>query len=436
MKVKKFLLSLISSILLLLTVSFPVYASDVSSGTFKIIVDHNNDNGSLRYQAAGLSYSSKPGALYFYFIPSEDGKYYSAYIVSDSGFSLTFCNSGLYTKKPDFSSIDTKKIVGKVNLLNGYYVSSAFSFYRFTSDEYSFDGDLLPIIYWSTSELPWEKDGFELGKDDSGGGTTSSIVYDSSIPAPQDVKFKSESVGGFLGVGSKWEHTLSWSNGLASPPLFLRVYSVAEVVFADTGQFFEDSTIPLLSADDKYNASSGRYSVGTDELSSKIMDGTVLNKVLEYRLQFCRYGDDGNLKVGPIATVHVKQNLFGKYDGYTVTTEYPKDDTDLGLSGGLDDEYKDKWTSDGEHYDDYDKDGNLVDSGTSEDSNPIQKLLNSLKNIPNIVNSFFDSLMGLMSGVGQIPSFLSQLFSFLPPDIITVIGLGILLVIVLRIFGR
>ena len=436
MKVKKFLLGLISSVLLLFSISFPVYA-DESGQYFKVIVDFSKASyGYNNYQYTGAFYSGS-AKVYCYLVPFLDEKLgyesYRVYLVSDSAFGAQWSMNGIggpFTFDnihPQFTGSATQK---KDNV----YVLRAGAF-AFTPGSQMDISANMPYIFWGSSEVPWDSDDFVLG-DDGSGGTTSSILYDSSIPAPQNVQFKSESVGGFLGVGSKWEHTLSWSNGVSSPPLFLRVYSVAEVVFADTGQFFEDSTIPLLSADDKYNASSGRYSVGTDELSSKIMDGTVLNKVLEYRLQFCRYGDDGSLKVGPISTVHVKQNLFGKYDGYTVTTEYPKDDTDLGLSGGLDDEYKDKWTSDGEHYDDYDKDGNLVDSGTSEDSNPIQKLLNSLKNIPNIINSFFDSLMGLMSGVGQIPSFLSQLFSFLPPDIITVIGLGILLVIVLRIFGR
>ncbi|WP_125140335.1 hypothetical protein [Clostridium transplantifaecale] len=425
---------LIMSLFFCFSMVFVAFASD-SQYTYRIRYGHNTSY----YYHAGCAFSE--GNVYLYAGRNAGEDIYhnvNLYFVSDTPFTYSYYRAN-YSNSTDWENensygakVYTPRQVGNYYLCN----MSAYQELTYTAP-FTFDANL-PVIYYDSNDgEPWTKDDFELGKDDSGsGGTTSSIVYDSSIPAPQNVQFKSESVGGFLGVGSKWEHTLSWSNGVASPPLFLRVYSVAEVVFADTGQFFEDSTIPLLSADDKYNASSGRYSVGTDELSSKIMDGTVLNKVLEYRLQFCRYGDDGNLKVGPIATVHVKQNLFGKYDGYTVTTEYPKDDTDLGLSGGLDDEYKDKWTSDGEHYDDYDKDGNLVDSGTSEDSNPIQNLLNSLKNIPNIINSFFDSLMGLMSGVGQIPSFLSQLFSFLPPDIITVIGLGILLVIVLRIFGR
>ena len=84
----------------------------------------------------------------------------------------------------------------------------------------------------------------------------------------------------------------------------------------------------------------------------------------------------------------------------------------------------------------YDKDGNHIGSGQSDDVSPIQKILNFIKDIPRIINSLFDSLMGLMSGVGQIPSLLSQLFSFLPVEIISLIGLGLTVVIVLRIFGR
>ncbi len=384
------------------------------------------------YMYSDINGYSFPNSVFGNNVPlGESRYYYDYYFVSDAPFKVS-ATWGFTTDSSSVPHDYGPRILKSALDDSGFYIAK----YRWASGPYDelVSAPSTGISFDSASGYPWQADDFVPGE---GGITPSaSIVYDSTIPSPENLTFKSESVGGFLGVGSKWEHTLSWSNGLASPPLFARVYSVAEVVFADTGQFFEDSTIPLVRAEDGYKAETGRYSVGTDYLSSKIMDGTVLNKVLEYRIQFCRYDADGNLAVGPVSNVHIKQNIFGKYDGYTVTTEYPKDDTDLGQSGGMDDNYTDKWTSDGNHYDDYDKDGNLVGSGTSSDGNFIKNLIDSLLNIPTLINSLFKSLQDMMSGIGELPVLLGKLFSFLPGELIGFVGLAFLVVIVLRIFGR
>ena len=441
-KLKRFFFLLVSVLLVLFSCTcFPAYASDSEFnqyyiGRSRVLSTNEGNYGAGRIESGSNIY------LYRETNRSYQGWNDVLYFVSDAPF--TYYSFGYYFKTMDecnkYQGFGSSLKQSQYASVSGTYYGSVTSVASNTQDRYgdiSFITDLPTVIYDSALGDPWKKSDFVLGEGAVGGGeTTNSIVYDASIPAPENLTFKSESVGGFLGVGSKWEHTLSWSNGLASPPLFARVYSVAEVVFADTGQFFEDSTIPLVRAEDGYKAETGRYSVGTDYLSSKIMDGPVLNKVLEYRIQFCRYDADGNLAVGPVSTVHIKQNIFGKYDGYTVTTEYPKDDTDLGQSGGMDDNYTDKWTSDGNHYDDYDKDGNLVGSGTSSDGNFIKNLIDSLLNIPTLINSLFKSLQDMMSGIGELPVLLGKLFSFLPGELIGFVGIAFLVVIVLRIFGR
>lgn len=400
-------------------VEYHIQVSDSSSPVYCYLVVTRYPDGTFRQHAMLLSESSFSRRLYGLNSSSHSDIYeYSANFAEGSSASVsTAVLSGRYYV--DKVWVDSAK--GNISSLGSFHV-----------------GGTLPVIYKTRNvhdEMFWLDDSFEPG---AGGEISSSIVYDSSIPAPQNLRFKSESVGGFLGIGAKFEHELSWSNGLASPPLYARISAVASTQATADDVPFEDSTVSLLSAETTggYPADTGVYRVGTDEIASKILPGTSLHKVLEYRIQFYRYVDD-KLNVGPVATVHLKTNLFGKYDGYTVTTEYPKDPDNIGESGGSDDFYDKDWSSDGQNYQEYDKDGNLIGSGTSEDSgNPVERLLKSLKDIPKIISSTFKAIFDLMSGIGQLPTILSQLFSFLPPEIIIIVGLGITVAIALRIVGR
>lgn len=420
--------------------SFPAYASGSEFnqyfiGRCRILSNDKGSYGSGRIESGSNIY------LYRETNCSYQGWNDSLYFVSDAPFTYYSLGYAFNTMDEcnNYNGFGSSLQKSKYASVSGTYYGFASSVGNATGNVYgdiSFITDLPVVVYDSALGDPWKKSDFVLG---SGGmETTNSIVYDSSIPAPQNLRFKSESVGGFLGIGAKFEHELSWSNGLASPPLYARISAVASTQATADDVPFEDSTVSLLSAETTggYPADTGVYRVGTDEIASKILPGTSLNKVLEYRIQFYRYVDD-KLNVGPVATVHLKTNLFGKYDGYTVTTEYPKDPDNIGESGGSDDFYDKDWSSDGQNYQEYDKDGNLIGSGTSEDSgNPVERLLKSLKDIPKIISSTFKAIFDLMSGVGQLPTILSQLFSFLPSEIIIIVGLGITVAIALRIVGR
>lgn len=385
------------------------------------------------YMYSDINGYSFPNSVFDSNVPLGKSRYYyDYYFVSDAPFEVS-ATWGFTTDSSSVPHDYGPRVLKSVLDNTGFYIAK----YGWASGSYDefVSAPSTGISFDSATGYPWQADDFVPGE---GGITTSSIVYDSSIPAPQNLRFKSESVGGFLGIGAKFEHELSWSNGLASPPLYARISAVASTQATADDVPFEDSTVSLLSAETTggYPADTGVYRVGTDEIASKILPGTSLNKVLEYRIQFYRYVDD-KLNVGPVATVHLKTNLFGKYDGYTVTTEYPKDPDNIGDSGGSDDFYDKDWSSDGQNYQEYDKDGNLIGSGTSEDSgNPVERLLKSLKDIPKIISSTFKAIFDLMSGVGQLPTILSQLFSFLPPEIIIIVGLGITVAIALRIVGR
>lgn len=398
----------------------------------------SDSDTSGQYYYLGASCANNPN-VYAYLLPNSSGTHYSAYLISDTELSertrygcrlmSEYLLKSIWTSKAGDGGYSLEETTGDYYV---YYVSQ-FAPIDFGLSSH-IDGN---IPYFYVKSKVWENDGFVLGADPDG-GSSSSIVYDSSIPAPANLRFESKSVGGFLGIGSKFEHKLSWSNGAATPPLYARISAVASTQATEDDVPFEDSTVSLLSAvkEGGYQADIGKYSVGTDELAAKILPGTSLNKVLEYRVQFYRYVDDV-LQVGPVSTIHIKTNIFGKYDGYTVTTEYPKDPDNPGASGGTDDFYDNDWSSDGSHYDEYDKNGNLIDSGTSEDDGgPIAKLLKSLKSIPQLIGSFFDSVNQLFAGIGNFPALLSRLFAFLPAEIIALVGLGISVVIVLRILGR
>lgn len=268
----------------------------------------------------------------------------------------------------------------------------------------------------------------------SGGDSPSqNLVYDSTIPAPKNLSFTTHKEGGFLGLGGNMFFDLKWLVP-SDPNLHCRISS--RVSFTAGAESDVRMDLPLLDISDSFPASSGLFSIDEKGIASHLKGGT-LDFVDWFRLQYYRV-QDGITTVGPISTVHLNRNLFGKYTGYTVTTEYPKDDANIGDSGGLDDFYDGDWSPDGSEYTEYDKDGNVIGSGTSSGSftDLVNKLVSGFFGIPTLISGFFDSLLNLMSGVGAFPAFFTQLFSWLPPEIVSIIGVGITLVIVLRICGR
>lgn len=392
------------------------------------------------YQSKDVVYQtnrvSLPDDTFCYLKKDNLSSQYNFFFVSSHSFQMgeIVKNSPLSWGDIDFSG-SSYNMISSSKTLNGYH-------YLILNITNFLDVHIIGQYFLFNGEYPWDDPGFILGQGaEGGGGSSSSVSYDSTIPAPSGLKFESTTTGGFLGIGSKFTHKMTWDNAVLPDNLYTRISALVSLDTTAEDQRFED-TLSLLPAVETggYLAHSKRYSVTLDELVDALkisgLNGMSLAKVLEYRVQFYRY-DEGVLKVGPVSTIRLKTNMFGKYDGYTVTTERPRDENELGPSAGEDDFYDDNWSSDGEHYDDYDKDGNLIGSGDSEDDgNPLQKLLHSLASIPKIINSFFESLVSMMSGVGQIPAYLSQLFSFLPAEIISLVGLGVLLVICLRILGR
>lgn len=292
------------------------------------------------------------------------------------------------------------------------------------------------------------------GVNGSSGGDNS-CVYDSNIPAPQNLKFSSKQFGGII-KPLTIEHILSWTNALVDS------YSV-RVSVSGTYKDSEGSSFPfnLMMASDGSDgadagvpASDGSVSFALSDIMKAITHKYPSEYMVksvnpqEYRVQFYQY-NSGELSVGPVGVISVTRNNSGIWVGTSSTVEYPVDKDNLGDSGGL---YPsgDNWTSEGQGFQDYDSNGNLIGSGTVGDpdsytpsdrpTQSIGDMLNSffesLMNIPTLITQLFNSLRDAMSGIGELPAFLTQVVSWLPSEIVSLISLGIVVVVVLRIFGR
>lgn len=290
----------------------------------------------------------------------------------------------------------------------------------------------------------------------NGGSSDNSYAYDSNIPAPQNLKLDFlETKVGILGLSRRTDLQLSWSNALVddySVQISANItteYTPGEGNQTHGKKTFTHKLVGLSQvdsggADAGYPASSGKYTITEDELlelAKKEMDKdyAIVERayVNSFRVQFYKI-DSGVINVGPIGVVNLSYSVLGKYQGSTTTTEYPSDSSDIG-EGGLMPDDSGKWSGDGSGWE-YDEDGNI--SGSTDGSKPVswsdalKNLLNGLVNIPTVIASMFESLTSLMSGIGQFPAFFSQVVSWLPPEIASLIGLGIMIVIALRIFGR
>lgn len=317
---------------------------------------------------------------------------------------------------------------------NPYTTSSGMVIYRggssYTTSKESF-GNAIGIPVSSPEELLeyLSVNGFV-----NGGSGKQEYAYDSSIPAPKNLTFITREEGGnFIIAGTKY-FCLNWTSPIDST-LMCRIDANISGK-AGTGGISKVQYIRLTdeTTESKVFADSGKYEFTAKSIEEKI--GGNLQRMDYIRLQYYRV-KDGKITVGPISTVKLHLGLFGKYT-YTVTTEYPNDESDVGDSGGMDDTYYDKWTSDGENYYEYDQDGNIVDSGTNNGSivDSFNKLINSLLNIPTVLSRLFDSITNMLSGVSALPSLIGNLFLFLPSDVLSLIVLGLTVVIALRILGR
>lgn len=296
--------------------------------------------------------------------------------------------------------------------------------------------------------------------DSSGGASDSDVLYNSIIPAPQNLTFSYDKTGGIFGIGSATYHKLSWSNKLVDE-YSVRVSARGQYTdSSDNGLTKKDFELMVVSdgsdgADVGAPASSGFVQFNLADIMQKLEDSSEFGidscRPTQYRVQFYKYVD-GVLQVGPVGVVNLSVNMFGVWTGTVSTTEVPIDKDNIGQSGGfMGSDAVDGWTSDGQDYQEYDSTGTQTGTGVVGDPDSyvpsgssggggsggiFQELIQGLLNIPNVVSQLFSSLKNAMSGIGELPAFFTQVVSWLPSEIVSLISLGIILVIVLRIFGR
>lgn len=310
------------------------------------------------------------------------------------------------------------------------------------------------VLLYSNFDIINNDDGsvyFEANSNFGGnsGGGSLSFVYDSTIPAPENLTYIST---------KQLSQKLTWTNKLVDS-YSVRVSANGRYNDQLTGKpEWHDYNLMIASdgsdgADAGVPASSGGITFSAVDMFQLIGDkyGTVSIKAFEpteFRVQFYAYVE-GVMQVGPVGVVRINKNSAGLWVGSTATVEYPADVGDLGSSGGL---YPsgDAWTSDGQGFTDMDKDGNITGSGTVGDeesyvpvgSGPVslgdflKDMVNSLLNIPTVLSQLFNSIINAMSGMGELPALVASFFSFLPAEVVALVSLGIIITIVLRIFGR
>lgn len=394
------------------------------------IINFNADDGSVKT----FPFECSKGQAYFFYSDVID--YSGVHRIFVGGIS-------------DYSFVLNHYVSAQLD--NGLYFCSYTNYSNCSIDLSSLDMANTVVVPSEYNSVLLIKEYFETnGLIGLGGGSSSQkTVYDSSIPAPQNLTYV---------CTNQLSQKLTWTNKLVDS-YSVRVSANGRYNDQLTGKPDWHDYNLMLASDGSDGADVGiAASIGGITFSSLDMFEFIGNKYgtesikafepTEFRVQFYAY-EDGVMQVGPVGVIKINKNSAGLWVGSTATIEHPVNVDDIGSSGGL---YPsgDAWSSAGQDFTDMDKDGNMTGSGVVGDDDsyvPVDKgstsitdmftnIINSLYSIPTILTKLFNSLSSMMSGIGAVPAFFGQLFSWLPPEVVSLIGLGLTLVVVLRIFGR
>lgn len=295
----------------------------------------------------------------------------------------------------------------------------------------------------------------------SGGGSSStSIVYDSSIPTPISMRFNGNSLLQLLtrsGVGF-----LSWTlpdSALSDPDIVMRLSGTfADDYPAANANIIEDHYIYQFS--DKQSAFNGAdFQVSLGSYFSNLKSGYVY----QMRLQLGKYVDNV-LHVGDVLVCNVVYNSPGTFDiaspvsGFNTSSYHPKDDTSLGeQAGGTISEIETYWTNLSSTMVAYNGSGEQTGTGivTSESASVVAEKtladtissINPFKDVIGFLNTFNGYVQQLNTTISSTANTLTGTvtnyatlfrtsFNFFPPEIWAVLVFGLSLVVILRILGR
>lgn len=415
----------------------PAWADDVYSRASNLFfgwsISASDKYADMMLNDCGLDLSGK----YYYVSRDLNGKGHWTYLcVSDFPFIL------------DTSSVDNAVLVSS---------SSGASFWEYHFSDVYKKTELYstkPSVYTckasSSSRIIVVSSNFF----DNGGSSDNSYAYDSNIPAPANVRYVKT---GENTAGLVWDNNdpddkyhvvirgvFHWKNN--NP-----VGSWIQNNTPFTGDSSGDVTVQLLDSSDQYKVSRSGYSIPDDkfeEVKAAVAKEAKKSATWwswypsEFQVQYFGYDENGKKIFGDAAICKINWSNVKKGEWTSSTMIYSggvKDDT--GADGEQSTTHVTDWGEvmggGGASWDDsneYDSSGNIVKSDASK--NTLQDFINGLVNIPDILNRFFQTIQVLMSGISQLPALFSTIVSYMPPEFVSLLGMGLVVVIILRIFGR
>ncbi len=281
------------------------------------------------------------------------------------------------------------------------------------------------------------------------------VDYDSTVPTPLNVRYvkKGETTAELVWDNNDPEDKFDvvirgvfhWKN---NNPIGSWIQDHTPL----TGDSSGDITFQLLDSSDEYGVNLCGYSIPPfkyEEIKEKIIKEAGKSAVTfswypsEFQVQYVGYDENGKKIYGDAAICRINWTNVKKGEWTSSTMIYSggvKDDTGVGGDGQSTTHVTD-WGEvmggGGASWDDsteYDSSGNIVKTEASD--NVLSDFINGLVNLPDIMNRFFQTLQTLMSGISELPAFFSMIVSYMPPEFTSLLGMGLVIVILLRIFGR
>lgn len=252
-------------------------------------------------------------------------------------------------------------------------------------------------------------------------------VYNETIGYLQNVGLK------ISGVGNK-DFTITWStsnNEYLSNEWLIQIgwqTTFQESLFGDQKAY---TNLELVNWEDNLQYSAGRVEFNLGDLWAMIPDGYSFSHNGYFLLRIIHVD---------ISTGLIEYGGWGQIqwtlseDGVDVVKFTPISSSTILEHSGVTENYdiefiEDTSTDTGSYY--INSANGSVDTVSTDFSNTLQEVDWSTAG-----NLFYNGLISIISTLGNFPSLVSKIVSFLPTEIITLLGISIVMVIILRVGGR